>query len=367
MSPRANKLTKGVLMMVGTIIGAGVFALPAMFAYVGFWPGTFLFWGLAGTVTCVHLLLVDISLSFPMKQRLVGYAKDVLGRGGFVIASITYPLSSIGMILAYLILGGEFLDQILSFTGWSGHVLSWQLFFWAGGAIIVLLGLKFVAKIESLATILLIACMTMISFLAVGRIDLHLALTTHWNDLLIPFGVFLFSLSGMKIVSEVVDLTRPRRRDAMWAVGIGTGIAALLSWVFGVSLFLAGGTEIGQWGWLIPTFGFLAIVTSYVAVAQDLKATLHLDFHLDRFMSWVTALGVPLLLLFLTARDFLATINIVGSVFEATNGMLISLIAWFILQKKATTSWWWARAIPFITFLIFLTGFLHELFFRSTL
>ncbi len=366
-------------MMVGTIIGAGVFGLPAMFARVGFWPGTFLFWGLAGAVTCVHLLFVDIGLSFRMKQRLVGYAKDVLGEGGFLVASITYPLSSIGMILAYLILGGEFLDEILSLAGWGGHVLSWQILFWIGGAIIVLFGLKFVARLESIATTLLLISMVLISFLTTRHLQLPYTFQQHWNDLLIPFGIFLFSLSGMKIVSEVVDVTRPRRRDAMWAVGVGTLVSALLSWIFGVSLFLKAGSQISArpldfihllpavWGWLIPVFGFLAIVTSYVAVAQDLKATLHLDFHLEKFMAWVTALGVPGILLFLTARNFLATINIVGSVFEAINGILISMIAFLILRKRSSASWVWAKAIPVITGGVFLTGLLHEIFLHSKL
>lgn len=336
---------KAVLTLTGTIIGAGLFGLPAAFAAVGFWPGTILFFFLAGTVMVAHLLYVEVILASHKKQRLTGYAKDGLGQVGFDVAAITYPLQIVGANVAYIILGGEFLILLAAAVGIGLPLSVWQFGFWLIGAVLVLFGLRLVAAVESLATILLLSVLAIAIGLVFPRADAGLIQIGSWEGFFLPFGVFLFSLSGLSIVSETVEIAGRNRARAYGAVSVGTMIAALFSWLFGITLYLAaGGFPIrythelvsilpAGWGLLIPLLGFLAIITSYITTAEDLRATLQHDFAFSRVVALAAALLSPLVIFILITRDFLSTIGFVGAVFIGTNYTIVSLLAWKIASR----------------------------------
>ena len=61
---------QAALAMTGTIVGAGVFGLPAVFARIGFVWGTILYLGLACVVTAMHLLYVEVHLAAGSSHRL---------------------------------------------------------------------------------------------------------------------------------------------------------------------------------------------------------------------------------------------------------------------------------------------------------
>ncbi len=365
--------------MIGTIIGAGVFALPAMFARLGLWPATAIFIVVTGAVLGMHLLYVQIATGFKENRRLAGYAKEVLGTSGSWVATVTYPLAEMGGLFAYLVLGGEFLASLSHQLGFGGTVVAWQLLFWFVGAVTVLFGLKAVAKVEAWVTWLLIATMVVVSVLALQAPVIERVAFYQWSELLTPFGIFLFSMFGLSVVGEVVDMTRPNKRIAMQAVMIGTLVSAVLSWVFAVSLFLTKGFSYGRgasalteamplgWQWMIPLFGFLAVLTSFITVAQDLKATWHLDFRVSKPIAWMLALGAPLLLLSILKRDFLATLDFVGAIFWSVNGMLVALIALKTIKQRKVSSWWWAYAIPWFILVVFAVGFLQKLWYHQAI
>ncbi|MDO8583959.1 MAG: aromatic amino acid transport family protein, partial [bacterium] len=330
MKDPSKRVRKATLMLIGTIIGAGLFGLPALFAGVGFWPGTMMFWFVACIVLLTHLYYAEIILHFKKRMRLVGYADTVLGTWGRVVMGISYPLQTIGVNLIYIILGGAFLAALLKGMGIGGPLWGWQLVFWGVGVLVVTLGLSFLAKVESVATWLLIGSIVVCIVLAAGRWEMMLLPAAHWDRLFIPFGIFLFSLSGINVIPELVEVTGRKPDDTRRAIVFGTLGAALLSWFFGIGLYLASGGQIGHeptdlllilppvWSWLIPLVGLLAIITSYVTTADDLKETFRLDFHLPEWLAVVFAMGLPLAL-FGLQRDFFTTIDFVGTIFGGLN------------------------------------------------
>lgn len=377
MDSRSRFILKASLAVIGTIIGAGVFALPATFASVGFWPGSILFWGLAIILLVTHLLLVESMLSFDKRMRLVGLAEKTLGPVGFRIAGTTYPLQTIGVNFAYVILGGEFLRALAVRFGLGGDVLFWQLLFWFGGSLIVFLGLRFVAKVEAAAVWLLIGGMLLVALLAFGTTHgTSMTGVQNWSEFLFPFGVFLFSLSGLSVMGEVVELVQRRRKDAHRVVIIGTLGAAFLAWIFGTSLAYASGGSIGRnpsdliallppfWSWVIPVVGFLAVATSYITSAQDLKTSFFLDFHVGKISSWVLAMFLPMFLLLLTASDFLTTIGWIGTIFGGINGILVGLIA----EKRGRDGFLppsaWIAVAPSIIIGAYVIGLAHFFIYR---
>jgi tyrosine-specific transport protein len=371
MEERGKAIRKSILTVLGTIIGAGIFGLPALFAEVGFWPGTVLFWALTLLILLTHYLYIEVILRTKGRMRLAGHAEHWLGPIGFWIAAVTYPLQIIGVNFVYLLLGGGFLADLAQQVGVGRSVLFWQLLFWAIGSVTVFVGLKFVAKVESAATWLLIAGLLAVILMTGSALRETFIPPAHWDRLFFPFGVFLFAVSGLSIIGEAADLVKRNRRDAYLAVTVGTLGAALLSWLFGVTLSrqIIGSTDaissIGylmiNWRWLIPTVGFLAIATSYITTAQDLKATFHLDFRIPKTIAWFLALFTPMLLLFVVKSDFLNALNVIGTLFTGANGILVAMIAWMVWRKHRHLTWI-AIAAPCVA-AAFLFGIIHKFFF----
>lgn len=366
--------------MIGAIVGAGIFGLPAAFVRVGFWPATILFFVLAGAVTVTHLFFAEQLLSIREKHRLTWLAKHSLGTWGEWLAQLTYPLQIIAANYAYLLLGGEFLDVIARSAGIQIPVGIWQILFWAVCATTVYFGLKMMARVNAYATAALIAALLLSVIVVSPQIDVRAAAHADWSDWYLPFGVFLFTLSGLSSVGEVVEIANRKRKQAYIAVASGTLISAVMSWLFGAVIYLSTGgypvrsvSEITsvfpeQYAILIPIVGLLAVATSYFTSAEDLKISFNHDYKLGTVLAPVLALGTPLVLLAIFPRDFLATISFVGAVFIGVNSMIVCMIAVNGFGRHHTR---WIRVggalVSSGIFFIFLFGVLQRLLSREIL
>ena len=101
--------------LIGTIVGAGIFGLPYAFAKAGFGIGLLFLFFLAIATLILHLSYGEVVLRTSQKHRLVGYVAMYLGPRWKQIAGIVAVLGMYGALLAYTILGGEFLDIIFPF------------------------------------------------------------------------------------------------------------------------------------------------------------------------------------------------------------------------------------------------------------
>lgn len=380
MNSRARSIVMAALAMVGTIIGAGIFGLPAAFAAVGFWPGTLLFWVLAIATTITHVLFAGLLLNEHRRMRLTGLVDRHLDPFFHVVAQITYPLQIVASVFAYLILGGEFLSVLTRAIGIQAPVGVWQLLFWILGGVTVLFGLKMVAKINSVATSAKMAALLLAVVVAWPLVEFGYTRLGGWTDWFLPFGIFLYALSGLSAVGETVEITRRNKNDALWAVGIGTLVSALLSWLFGVAIYLAARgyplrtiPEVisvlpSGWALLIPFLGLLSVLTAYLGMAEDLKETLDLDFKLDAKQATIIALGLPALMLLAFSRDFLGTIGFIGSVFVGINGLMICAMAFKSFEKERRAS---TRLVGLFTIVIlagiYLFGLFQRILFRESL
>ena len=91
-------------LLAGTIIGAGIFALPYVFAKAGLVAG-FFYLALGGIAyTVVHLMYADVIMRTRSAHRFPGYAGLYLGRFGFILAVLIGVLEMILVMTIYLIL-----------------------------------------------------------------------------------------------------------------------------------------------------------------------------------------------------------------------------------------------------------------------
>jgi len=368
------------LSMVGTIIGAGIFGLPAAFAAVGFWQGTALFALLAIASTVTHVLFAGLLLSEHKRMRLTGLVKRRLDPFFHVVAQITYPLQIFASLFAYIILGGEFISILARAAGLHIPLGLWQLFFWLIGSASMLFGLKAVARVNSLATSAKMLAILLAVAVAWPFVDSVYVRFDGWAHWYLPFGIFLYSLSGMSAVGETIDLVKRQKRVALSAVAIGSLLSAGLSWLFGVGIFLAARgyplktvTDIisvlpEAWALLIPLLGLLSVMTAYLTMAEDVKETFDLDYQMNAKQAAAAALSVPLLMLVFFSRDFLATIGFIGSVFVGINGLMVCSMAFKAFEKQRRASSRLIRLFVVVLLMgMYLFGLIQRILFRESL
>ncbi|MCL4732178.1 hypothetical protein KJZ71_00040 [Patescibacteria group bacterium] len=363
----------GTLLLLGTIIGAGIFGVPAMIGAWGVLPATFAFAVLTLIVLGTHLLYAEALLLEKTNKRMPGQAAYWLGKPMGTLTGFAFVLQTCGSNLAYIILGGEFLAVLARILHLPGSVLIWQVIFWAAGAITVLVGLSFVERVEGFLTWALVAVIFALTAFFLMRLDFSAILSMPSRFTFEPYGVFLFSLLGTTSMPEVEDIVRSNKRDMRLAVLRGTLGAAVLTYIFGVTAWLASGASLSRdpadlvlllppaVAFIIPLFGFLAVGTSFLTMSLDLRNMFHIDYHFTAPSAWLAALGVPFALLFLTTRDFLATIGLVGATFSAFIAATAALTGRAALRRrkgieKFSTLWWQANVFPALIVLAYLVG-----------
>ncbi len=360
-----KNVIRATLAMLGTIVGAGVFAIPSVFRQYGIGWGSALYWVVATLVLATHLLLSEVILQKNTfgKMRLPGMVSSVLGPRWGKIAFLSHPGQTIGACLAYIILGGEFI-YALGGAQFVSSILFWQVVFWAGGAATVLIGLHFVAKVESWLTWGLILALGVSVFLFGKIADPTLFFQMQGSWAWSPIGILVFSLFGLTIIPEIVEIAGGKREPAQRSIAWGSLGAALLMWLFGVTAYAAapditasapGYASVlsAETRWIIPVVGFLAVATSFITLMEGMKRMLIADAKMHKNTAKVLALGAPLILLFTTQRNFLSTVSFVGGFFSALNGIFATVMAAKLKKIR------WPLGISFIFLLIIISRILN--------
>jgi amino acid permease len=369
---RGQRRLRATLALTGTIIGAGIFGVPAMVGAWGVPVATLGFIILTLVVLAVHLFLAEAVSSYQPDVRLPGFAGRWVGSWGRWTVGIAQPLAVFGSSLAYVILGGEFLAILGAMAGITMPLLVWQVLFWAAGAGVILAGFSWMMRVEAFLTWGLVGLLLLMTGVAFFRVDPAWVFTFPQTGTFLPYGVILFSLFGFTTIPELELMVRGNREDLRRAVIRGTVGSAVLTYLFGIAVWLASSGTVGAgpaallavfppiFSVIIPLFGLLAVITSYMTMGYDLGSLFRLDYRISAFLAWLVALGVPLALLFLTNRNFLSTIGLVGAVFDAVIAVVCVLIGRAALRHRRpwaprwSAIWWWREvaSVAVVGFLI---------------
>lgn len=367
------------LMQLGGIVGAGAFALPQAFRITGVFFGSLAFWVMAMIVMCLHLLYAEIILARPdlMQSRLPGQAGVLFGPWARRFAFIVYSAALIGACVAYIILGGQFLNVLFSHFGIIVPLIVWQTIFWLGGLITIAFGLAFVAKVESWLArgliLLVLLCVAILIPQADGSVFQFVTLPSF---ALIPFGTFVFALIGWTIIPEIAVLLHHAPRPTKLAVAGGSLGGAFLMWLFGIFAYAGNvdAIELGPasiaaampqgWAWVIPALGCIAIASCFVAISEACSAMLRYDAGFSATKSRMIATIFPFAILFATAGNFQQVVDFVGSYFSTLNALIICAMAWVVLKKIEHRREIWRLAAPWICGSVFLAILLEKLFMR---
>lgn len=332
------KISRNILAgatIVGTVIGAGVFGIPYVFAKSGVLVCLAYFLILGVVVGFLHLFLGEAILRTSQKMRLVGLAELYLGKKAKVLAVGAVFVGVAGSLLVYLILAGDFLRIIFP----QAPALEFSVLFWLVMALVILAGIGTVAVSEFLMTAFLILAGFLIFSFCLPKISLANFSLVLGQNLFLPFGVFFFSLVGWSAVSEAADLLA-NKKNLKKVIVASLLFCVLFYIIFGLSISgvlgqnttqeamagLAGIFHNRLFVVLLGLFGFLAVATSYLTFSNYLKNILVLDYKMPKAWGYALALLSPLALFLLGLREFLPVVSFLGAFIGLLEGSLILLI-----------------------------------------
>lgn len=354
------KILKASSILIGTIIGVGVFGLPYVAAQSGVWLTVGYLIILGAMATIIHYFYGQIVIISQRQERLVGYVKEYLDSRYYSIARVTVVLSRMGALLAYIIVAGHFIEALFSLDNFYG-----SLIFFILSALVVFWGLKTISWLELLMSIFLVLAMLLIfiiSFPHVQSINLSLPI----SNFFLPYGVVLFALGGAVAIPEMAEMLRNNKKKLNISILLGNILPVILFIIFTIIVVGVTGLEtspealigldqkigngIIKLGLL---FGVIALFTSFISIGLNVKKVFWYDFKLNKHLSWLIACGVPVLVFILGMRNFIETIGFIGAVFGAINAIFIILI-----YKKVKKKF----ILPAILIIIFALGIIYEIY-----
>lgn len=333
--------------LVGTTVGGGIFGLPYVIAKAGLVTSFFYFLVLGMSVLLVTLFFGEIILSTEEDHRLVGYAKKYLGKKGEIIITLSTIFGMVGALLAYIIIGGNFLKIVLPSVGLSATHLSFL--FWIVLSFFVYKGIKLVAPAELLMNISLGVILALVFSFAMPHIDPQNFRVINWSNVFMPFGVILFALVGWTALPEITELFKDGEDhgDYKQIIVLGMGMVILLYFLFSAAVVGVSGAKTTQEAFqgLIPflgnnivrlgaSLGVLAVAASYLVLSLYLKDTFKYDYDVDSWKSFLVTVIPPIILFALGMRSFIEVLGFTGTIIGALEGTAIILIFKEVKQKR---------------------------------
>lgn len=366
--------------VVGTAIGAGVFSLPYVASKSGFLIFLILILILGFIMLVLHLMYAEITLRTKNKSRLAGYCGKYLGKNGKRFAMFITLFSLYASMLAYIIIGGKFLNVLFSsYFGGNEFIygVTMALFISMG----IYISLRLVSFIELLMVVFLFITMIGIIFKGVFFINVENLLTGDAAQSFFPFGAILFSISALSAIPELEHIIKKGQKKIKSAIIAGSVITVITYILFtAVVLGITGantsdealaGLNLSIGNGIVTLgliFGIFAIATSFLMIGINLKETFWYDYNLSEKKSWALACLVPLLIFILGLRDFITVVSFAGSIAGGFAGILI-IAAFYKAKKTGDQKPAFEIKVPILllVFMVFvlLLGILHQFVYGS--
>jgi len=345
------KFLEALSIFLGTIIGVGIFGLPYVSSQAGFWPmvGYFI---LMGLITMkMNFIYGDVILGTSKIHRFPGYIGEYMGHRFKNFSFIVVVFSLVGALLAYLVIGGQFLYSFLT-PLFGGGVVIYTLLFFAVGAFLVFRGVKSIGIIELFLFFVLLVILAIFFFSSFEAIDFRNFRSFDLLYFMLPYGAILFSLGGGSAIPEVAEILsgkdekKKTKAKLKGLIVLGLIITVLIYLLFiyivlGVSDIVSEDAFSGLYGKIDPNiirlglvFGVITCFTSFLSLSLTLKKVLWYDFGFSENFSWFLTSFVPLGLFFFGLRRFIEIIGFTGAVLFGLEGILLVLLYREFLKTK---------------------------------
>ncbi len=326
------------IILAGTIIGAGFFALPFLFQEAGLVSGLFLLACLVPVMWLIHAMYADVIIKNKEGLHFPAYAKKYLGQGGYALSLLAVILGMFLTLTVYLLLSTSFFAIIFPNT----PPLTSLILFWIISSVPVFLALKKIAGLEIFATLGMFTMIVAIFFIGKNNFNFgEFAFPKSAVLAFIPYGAILFSLAGRTAIPVVVDYFRKNKiafKKISSALFLGTILPAALYALFVIGTLgmtkSVSGSSIKEIAAGLPTsmavlFGILGLFSlwsSYITIGKDTEQSLKNDLRFGPILSGIITILLPIILFIAGFNNFIKLVGIIGGVFSGIEGLLVIAI-----------------------------------------
>ena len=127
----------------GGMVGVGFLSLPYITMKAGIWTMLAYFLVLTALVVAIDLIFAEISLKTPDFKRFPGFVGHYLGKYAEVFAMFSVIFGTLGVLLAYLIVGGHFFSSALQ-PFLHGDILTYIIVYFLFASAIIYFDIKVV-------------------------------------------------------------------------------------------------------------------------------------------------------------------------------------------------------------------------------
>jgi len=376
-----NKLWIAITTLIGTIVGAGILAIPYTLAKAGFFYGLIIIVLLGLAFLFLNLYVGEIVLRTKEQHQLTGYMEIYLGKWGKYLMAFSMIFGLYGALIAYIIGEGAALKTLFGF----GHPLIYSLIFFTFVALIIIRGIKATGKAELIVISLLVFVVIFIGIFSFQKIAPQNF--TLFNPLFffLPYGVVLFAFMGSVAIPEIQEELGQHKKLMKKAIIIGSLSPILIYLLF--SFIIVGVVDLGAFESLSPNeriatialgissapllgilANFLAVCamfTSFLTIGTALVEMYHYDFGISRRTSLLLVLIIPLLIAVANLITFVAVIGLAGAVAGGLDGILIVLAYWKVkrlgnrIPEYSLTT---PKLLGYLFIIMFALGIIYQIF-----
>jgi amino acid permease len=361
-----------IVVFSGGMIGVGFLSLPYIAMTAGIWLVLCYLLLLVTLVITLNLIFADISLKTPDFKRFPGFVGFYLGKWGKFVAMISMIFGTYGVLLAYLIIGGEFLSNVFK-PLFGGSSLIYTFVYFLVASSIIYFGIKAIARVEFWILAVLFVSLFLIFIEGFSQIRLSNifagGLSYNWQigikNFFLPYGPILFALWGIGIMPDVEEMLIGKKKIIKRIITISTLIVVSFYVLFIFVILGITGNQTTQTaltglvGFLGPSIvsislliGALATFTGFITQGVILKKIFEYDMGVKHHHAFIITCLTPLILFLIGLKTFIPLISFVGGVLLGADGILILLMYKKIGGKKF---------IIYPLTLVFVLGVIYEI------
>jgi len=368
-----KKLVAGTFTLMGTMIGAGILALPYAFSKAGFLAGLFWLIILGIIMLFVHLYLGEVILRTNGFHQLTGYAEKYLGNAGKKLMIFAMIFGVYSALIAYLI--GEGQSFSFLFFGSEKYVLAFGILFWFCMTLFLRGGMKGLKKVASWGVFAVVCIIIGLFVWFAPQIETSNLYKFNTNLFFLPFGIVLFALLGFTSIPEVGKIMQYSKKNLKMALILGSIIPIIIYLLFTLTFVGVLGENIKEVATLslqkpIAFLGIFTMLTAYFVLSFSLKDMLAIDLRMRKKKVFILVSVTPLVLFLLISYfkflDFGSVLSLGGIVSGAITGILILLMNYRAKKWSEREPEYWMPLnwlIILIFSLIFILGGIFEFFF----
>lgn len=338
-----------VATLAGSIVGVGFLSLPYITLKVGIFAMLFYFVFLTALVVFIHVIFGEICVKTPDFKRWPGFVGFYFGENAKKIMSVLMISGSFGILLVYLIIGGQFLTAIFS-PIFGGGQLIYPILYFTLASLLIYFGIKIVSKFDFWALALLVVSLIAIFIEGFGKVKLHNIFTPfagQFSNLFLPYGAIMFSLWGTGLIPETEEMVIGHKKSLKKIIITSILFSAVIYLLFIFLILGISGTSTTEsaliglkyflHGPIISIALFIGVITTFTCFINQgllLKKVFMYDMGLKEFPAWLITCFTPLMLFLLGFNSFILLISFIGGVLLSIEGILIVLIYKKIGGKK---------------------------------